>query len=61
MAIALSGRLDFDPTVDTITAPDGTEVSLDAPVARFFPTPATTLAKTRSPLHQQMATTCQLP
>jgi len=37
MAIALSGRLDFDPTVDTITAPDGTEVSLDAPVGQILP------------------------
>jgi aconitate hydratase len=37
MAIALSGRLDFDPTVDTITAPDGTEVSLDAPVGQVLP------------------------
>ena len=32
IAIALAGRLDFDPTVDTITAPDGTEVLLSAPV-----------------------------
>ena len=30
LAIALAGRLDFDPTVDTITAPDGTEITLDA-------------------------------
>jgi aconitate hydratase len=37
MAIALSGRLDFDPTVDTITAPDGTEVSLQAPVGTILP------------------------
>ncbi len=37
MAIALSGRLDFDPTTDTITAPDGTEVSLDAPVGTILP------------------------
>ncbi|MBC49879.1 MAG: aconitate hydratase [Ilumatobacter sp.] len=37
MAIALSGRLDFDPTVDTITAPDGTEVSLDAPAGKILP------------------------
>ena len=37
MAIALSGRLDFDPTVDTITAPDGTEVSLDAPAGQILP------------------------
>ncbi|MFK7918731.1 MAG: aconitate hydratase [Ilumatobacter sp.] len=37
MAIALSGKLDFDPTVDTITAPDGTEISLDAPVGQVLP------------------------
>ncbi len=37
MAIALSGRLDFDPTTDTITAPDGTEVSLTAPVGQVLP------------------------
>jgi len=37
MAIALSGRLDFDPTTDTIPAPDGTEVSLDAPVGQVLP------------------------
>jgi len=37
MAIALSGKLDFDPTTDTITAPDGTEVSLDAPVGQVLP------------------------
>src|SRR5204862_129171 len=30
MAIALAGRLDFDPTTDSITAPDGTEVRLEA-------------------------------
>jgi aconitate hydratase len=37
MAIALSGRLDFDPVIDTITAPDGTEVRLDAPVGEVLP------------------------
>ena len=37
MAVALSGRLDFDPTTDTITAPDGTEISLSAPVGRVLP------------------------
>jgi aconitate hydratase len=37
MAIALAGRLDFDPTTDTITAPDGTEVRLDAPVGQVLP------------------------
>jgi aconitate hydratase len=37
MALALSGRLDFDPTTDTLTAPDGSEVSLDAPVGEVLP------------------------
>ncbi len=37
MAIALAGRLDFDPTSDTITAPDGTEVRLDEPVGEVLP------------------------
>jgi len=37
MAIALSGRLDFDPTTDTITAPDGGEVALDPPVGQVLP------------------------
>ena len=37
MALALSGRLDFDPTTDTLTAPDGTEVKLDAPVGEVLP------------------------
>ena len=37
IAIALSGRLDFDPTVDTITAPDGTAVRLDPPVGEVLP------------------------
>jgi aconitate hydratase len=37
IAIALSGRLDFDPTIDTITAPDGTEVRLDPPVGEVLP------------------------
>ena len=37
MAIALAGRLDFDPTVDTLTAPDGTQVLLDAPVGEVLP------------------------
>ncbi len=37
LAIALSGRLDFDPTVDTITAPDGTEITLDEPVGEVLP------------------------
>ena len=37
LAIALSGKLDFDPTVDTITAPDGTEITLEAPVGEVLP------------------------
>ena len=37
MAIALSGRLDFDPRVDTITSADGTEVTLDAPRGDILP------------------------
>jgi aconitate hydratase len=37
MAIALAGRLDFDVTTDTITAPDGTEVKLDPPVGEILP------------------------
>ena len=37
MAIALSGRLDFDPRVDTLTAPDGSEVKLDAPRGDILP------------------------
>jgi len=37
IAIALSGRLDFDPTLDTITTPDGAEVKLDPPVGEVLP------------------------
>ena len=37
VALALAGRLDFDPTTDTITAPDGTEVLLDPPVGQVLP------------------------
>ena len=37
VALALAGRLDFDPTTDTITAPDGSEVRLDAPVGEVLP------------------------
>jgi aconitate hydratase len=37
IALALAGKLDFDPTVDTITAPDGTEVLLEAPVGEVLP------------------------
>jgi len=38
IALALAGRLDFDPTTDTITAPDGSEVLLQAPVGEVLPT-----------------------
>ena len=31
IALALAGRLDFDPTTDTIEAPDGTQVKLNSP------------------------------
>jgi aconitate hydratase len=37
MALALSGRVDFDPLNDTLTAPDGTEVRLDVPVGIELP------------------------
>ncbi len=37
MAIALSGRLDFDPRVDTLTAPDGSQVMLEAPRGDILP------------------------
>jgi aconitate hydratase len=37
LAIALAGRLDFDPTTETITAPDGTEVRLEPPVGEVLP------------------------
>ena len=37
MALALAGRLDFDPSTDTLTAPDGTEVTLEAPVGEVLP------------------------
>ncbi|HEY3484286.1 MAG TPA: aconitate hydratase, partial [Ilumatobacteraceae bacterium] len=37
VALALAGRLDFDPTTDTLTAPDGSEVKLDAPVGEVLP------------------------
>jgi aconitate hydratase len=37
MALALAGRLDFDPLNDTLTAPDGTEVRLDVPVGVELP------------------------
>jgi len=37
VALALSGQLDFDPSIDTITAPDGTEVVLNAPMGEVLP------------------------
>jgi len=37
MALALAGRLDFDPTTDTLTAPDGTEFRLEPPVGEVLP------------------------
>ncbi|MEI2706252.1 MAG: aconitate hydratase [Ilumatobacteraceae bacterium] len=37
VALALAGRLDFDPTTDTIEAPDGTPVLLQAPVGEVLP------------------------
>jgi len=37
MAIALSGRLDFDPVTDALTAPDGSQVRLDPPVGEVLP------------------------
>jgi aconitate hydratase len=37
VALALGGRLDFDFTHDTLTAPDGSEVMLEAPYADDLP------------------------
>ena len=37
IALALAGRLDFDPTTDTIDAPDGTQVKLNAPFGEVLP------------------------
>ncbi|MCC5954442.1 MAG: aconitate hydratase [Acidimicrobiia bacterium] len=37
VALALSGRLDFDPVTDTLTAPDGTEVRLEVPAGTELP------------------------
>jgi aconitate hydratase len=37
IALALAGRLDFDPTTDTIEAPDGTQVKLNAPFGEVLP------------------------
>lgn len=37
LAIALAGRLDFDPTVDTLRGADGKEFKLSAPVGEVLP------------------------
>ena len=37
MALALAGRLDFDPTTDALVAPDGREVRLEPPVGEVLP------------------------
>ena len=37
VAMALAGRLDFDPATDSLTAPDGTEVRFTAPVGEELP------------------------
>jgi len=37
IAIALAGRLDFDPTTDTLTNDEGVEVRLDPPVGEVLP------------------------
>ena len=37
IALALAGRLDFDPTTDTITSPSGVEIKLEAPVGEVLP------------------------
>ncbi|MBU6201525.1 MAG: aconitate hydratase [Acidobacteria bacterium] len=37
VALALAGRLDFDPATDAIEAPDGTTVRLDAPTGEVLP------------------------
>ncbi|HUC33486.1 MAG TPA: aconitate hydratase [Ilumatobacteraceae bacterium] len=37
VALALSGQLDFDPTTQSLTAPDGTEVTLEPPVGEVLP------------------------
>ncbi|MCU1388782.1 MAG: acnA, partial [Ilumatobacteraceae bacterium] len=37
IALALAGRLDFDPTTDTITSPSGVEIKLDGPVGQVLP------------------------
>jgi aconitate hydratase len=37
VALALAGRLDFNPITDTLTAADGTEVRLEPPVGDILP------------------------
>ena len=37
IALALAGRLDFDPTTDTITSPSGAEITLEGPVGQVLP------------------------
>jgi aconitate hydratase len=37
VAIALSGRLDFDPVTDTLATPSGAQVKLDPPVGEVLP------------------------
>jgi aconitate hydratase len=37
VALALSGRLDFNPLTDTLTAADGSQVKLDPPVGEILP------------------------
>jgi len=37
MALALSGRLDFDPTTDELETPDGLFIRLDPPVGEVLP------------------------
>ncbi|MEO5840189.1 MAG: aconitate hydratase [Acidimicrobiales bacterium] len=37
VAMALAGRLDFDPATDTLTAPDGTEVKFAPPIGEELP------------------------
>ena len=37
IALALSGRLDFNPMTDTLTAPDGSQVTLNPPTGEVLP------------------------
>jgi aconitate hydratase len=37
VALALAGTLDFDPTTESLTAPDGTEVRLEVPLGEELP------------------------